>query len=936
VRFLICAAALFFISGVVCADPPAAGPPAKPASLADALKALPTQSLPQDTLILTVGAEVIRPSRLLLQAPVPNTNIDAYGNVLPPPPDTSTVNGILTIYNRTWQTFGKVAAVAPTKMTVLNVDPQALSQIDPIGLSRGDAMKILLGSLSNTQWQELSSGGLGINELNDTQSALFRAAVRTPMKIVPSTDFWNPPFGQPGFDYKQYQQNYESQVQTLTQDMLSGARLEAHLATMYLLPVTNNGNTQEWMDEAGNPGMPGVYQISSIDNDDSNSNPLSSLVRADLPNTLKPGSLNWNIRPLGATVALDGVKTVDDLVNRIARATGLELYCDPHYASRSVLVMDTTGRPQRARDLLQALCVCLCGAWRQVGPAYVLTDDIQGVAARRALLKEMTNAWTHNLSTQSSAANDNMVDKNWFKSLHFLPGDPNALSADQMKAMEDKAAGPQNGSDWLDMNFSQIPASAQAILKAQVGQYGSNNSNSDFAKVAAALGPDYKMNADLQVRVFLDVASIGLVALDQGSYYNDISLHKQNSGRIDPAPSPAGKTSGPVTFSGTVGALCAPRDATEARAVVDKMAAMGLHLLYCDAFANGKAYVPNSAIPTDAAQASVLPAAIEEGKAKGVSVVAVIDAFAWGSGDPKTRLNPLPPGFAEDETITLESASDALRERAADQNSAPYMATPVVVQWVSPADPRVQGTLAQIVGAVARIPGLAGLAFEDTAPPSYLSKPNFYDQQSLPLGYGPEARLAFLRAHHADPIDFGDEDNNLSVWVGSGIGSSFVQLDIPSFDQYGQFTSLQPAWDTTRKQADVSAMVRLYGTARSANPGLPLFLRSSGFDSSFLPWSKPDQVADVANSNGFDPSHAAPGTQFVMPWAMVRNNASILSFVFPYLTNLFSKEKTPPVLIFDLASDPSPDGPVRDLEVISEHVSFTKTSAKPVNGSPHP
>jgi hypothetical protein len=114
---------------------------------------------------------------------------------------------------------------------------------------------------------------------------------------------------------------------------------------------------------------------------------------ARVPSRAKPSQLAFDAPALDVRVSLVGAQTVDDLVGRVAKATGLELFADQRVGRLPVW---TKGNAARAGDLLEALARAITGAWRQVTPAapgtnrpvYVLADDVVGIGVRYARLWE--------------------------------------------------------------------------------------------------------------------------------------------------------------------------------------------------------------------------------------------------------------------------------------------------------------------------------------------------------------------------------------------------------------------------------------------------------------------------------------------------------------------------------------------------------------------
>ena len=129
-------------------------PAAKPYTLADALSG----SSPSPGVVLAVGAAERR---------------------LPPdttsPKTGATLNQIAAAFGLIARRFGSVTALAPPTMTLINADPKNPDLFQD--LDDGDKFKIFAASLTQTQWQALTSErGIGLSDLSDSrQRAMFSA-----------------------------------------------------------------------------------------------------------------------------------------------------------------------------------------------------------------------------------------------------------------------------------------------------------------------------------------------------------------------------------------------------------------------------------------------------------------------------------------------------------------------------------------------------------------------------------------------------------------------------------------------------------------------------------------------------------------------------------------------------------------------------------------
>jgi hypothetical protein len=69
------------------------------------------------------------------------------------------------------------------------------------------------------------------------------------------------------------------------------------------------------------------------------------------------------------------------------------VYADPRYGYEYVLVAGDLKSAHPAIDLMQALALCVAGTWRRVGPAFVLTDDREGIGAWQQFLSDVVSGW---------------------------------------------------------------------------------------------------------------------------------------------------------------------------------------------------------------------------------------------------------------------------------------------------------------------------------------------------------------------------------------------------------------------------------------------------------------------------------------------------------------------------------------------------------------
>ncbi|MES2464349.1 MAG: hypothetical protein V4671_27630, partial [Armatimonadota bacterium] len=147
---------------------------------------------------------------------------------------------------------------------------------------------------------------------------------------------------------------------------------------------------------------------------------------------------------------------------------------------------------------------------------------------------------------------------------------------------------------------------------------------------------------------------------------------------------------------------------------------------------------------------------------------------------------------------------------------------------------------------LASVPGLAGIALSDTAPPGYgpfhEKSDDWYTglQDSGDFGYSPEMRLAFLRQEGYDPIDLSLTGTEL-FWGGSANLPFFPSKEVPL---HTTFLVPQPdgstrpnlkglpaeRWSAFRRERNEHLLGSLYQKIWKAVPNLPLMMaeRSAG------------------------------------------------------------------------------------------------------------
>jgi hypothetical protein len=130
--------------------------------------------------------------------------------------------------------------------------------------------------------------------------------------------------------------------------------------------------------------------------------------------------------------------------------------------------------------------------------------------------------------------------------------------------------------------------------------------------------------------------------------------------------------------------------------------------------------------------------------------------------------------------------------------------------------------------ALAKTPGLAGLALRDTAAPGYAMPPKGAPRDQRDgrndFGYTDALRLACLRAEGVDPVDID--------WEYTTVGRT--PLTLPFFDDLlpdgrrrpSSSATLRTAWNGVRAKANLAALAPLHAAlAKTAPAGFPVWMR---------------------------------------------------------------------------------------------------------------
>ncbi len=519
-------------------------------------------------------------------------------------------------------------------------------------------------------------------------------------------------------------------------------------------------------------------------------------VRADVPNAPKKGQLDLASPVFRALVPLTGLRTVHDVFTRIAQMTHVELYADAREEKKTLTIVGTTPFVP-ASDLMRAVALCLTATFRQVGPAFLLTDDVVGVGTRRQLWREFSDDAAALREAALEAAGDKLSAGH---SLMELSGTKNPLTmtadqqakADQVLKADGFLVDPGVRLDDL------TPAQQQALLNtAPISVPG-----------VGTYKPDLTRTVQLQespVTELLVPSLDGPVRMRPGLVFlfqSGASMRKSISDMAgdDPPAPPPGTTTAPLPalFAAIPRRALLVAPGADLKVSAAAMGALHLNQLWVPVFYGG-AFHPDA-----------LNAALAAAKGTGVAVYSVLDLLDGGEASPI-----VPDVTILSETSVQAAARRTRRTAIRDAGAGTVSSAARPPLYVSPFNSVLRDALRTAVTALAANPDVAGLVWRATDPPGYdLPEQEDYFDTNYQLGYTPGARLAFLRRYHADPLDVYSTERH-----------SDADTSLPNFDDPVLDGQLNAEWRHFRAERDVTLLRGLYDAASAAGKAPAILIR---------------------------------------------------------------------------------------------------------------
>ena len=478
---------------------------------------------------------------------------------------------------------------------------------------------------------------------------------------------------------------------------------------------------------------------------------------------MKPADLNYNAPALQVLIPITDLKTVGDLIARIAQQTRIELYCDPHYEKQRLTWVASGVAAASASELLRAVAFCAAGTYRKVGTAFVLTEDLQGVGTRRRMIQDFEDECDAQRQKALREGIAKFTASSAPKSLK-LSGfdDPMALSAEQEKEWQKPKAAVTDffNHQLLDEEsfpFEKLTSTQQAAIRdweAYEKKVQERDKGTEWGKYQ----PDFDQNVHVQRSFSAQMLINGKYAAsteyshDLGPLFAPHSAASAIPSAWKKAMRGASAWPDPVKSLPRRAVICKPYTKAEVDASLARIAALGFNQMWLVVFEKGRARIPGTGFPLDPAcdpKVDILAYAIAEGKKKGLTVCPVVDVLAWGMDAPKDACLLTLRGEDSAQSARRRFRVDALTASPEAQWVAPAKKAALsAALYVDPTLPETQKALTGLFQALSAHAGIQDYVCLNLNPPGFARDSSFIEGDAPShrdgMGYNTGLRLAFL------------------------------------------------------------------------------------------------------------------------------------------------------------------------------------------------
>lgn len=479
-----------------------------------------------------------------------------------------------------------------------------------------------------------------------------------------------------------------------------------------------------------------------------------------VPARKKPSELDPAAPFLNANVPLVGVKTVAELVARIAQTTKVPLYADQRIAKLTVSVRGTSAR---AGDLVQALCWAVGGAVRRISDnkesVYLLTEQV-GLKEQANPLSAMMPAITGMMQNQKEAERRAVAARVRLIRQRTLEALPRGTGSELGESLW-RIAEAKPGANGNEVPLGQLPPELQKRITESYN--GMNRAISAIPEntpgfVKPEVAPLTHANCVQDVVAELVAPTLGGVA----------TLTSADAGEIHPEnPVPAPPPAAALPDSLKVRALWVELPETDAQsaALIAAATERGLTELR----------VP---VPFGKEKALATLAAAAKGK---VGVVAVLSPLEpTGESSPRDRSwlgQSFPEWFANPSSQKMVSELPPQLK--------PLMGRMLGQDYVTPEGADVP-SFVQRVKAMLALPGVTGYGLERLAAPGYREARGAMSEGAMFFwqgGASPGERVAFVKDQSYDPAELGGFSFT-DIFSGGGIRTAWTKRTTARSDAF--------------------------------------------------------------------------------------------------------------------------------------------------------
>ena len=573
------------------------------------------------------------------------------------------------------------------------------------GLPRHVKVLYLLTTLNAEQWDAVTGPGLGIDQLTKDQRAVFTSLMPKPFKISSFT-----------VDSKGDPITSEPPAE-LSEADVQATRLHVDRCLQFMTPIIGQPNSLTQRDTAHDFGPPGTRVVERESSDDYHKQDSFGVqIRQTVPNKAKKSDLDYRSNRFEGTISLLPSEKLSDLLGRIGKATGTEIWADLRVGNRSFTAI---GETAPISSVLKMIALSVTGTYRRVGPAFILTSDLEGMGTRKLKIAEYDGALNDKVFAQEQKWRSEIFKSGHLHQVKFRGDDP-LNPSDALVAKIDKGTPSQQ----VKITGSDLNPALRQFFDRQNKMYSTQQVTADGAIVESEFEFSFILPSGEHTRA--DNESLG-----QSSMF----AMQSDTQFVNRYPSVERLEVSKVTFRFPLGMNA--QTAEEAEAVISLAAKYQLKEVWIHTLSK-----------------EALAAALKSGAANSIRVGLLFQPFALESSNDLD---------SADRNILGETAPQAEEHRKAssDFEKVKSHGRPFETRLggLSPISSNYQDRAQRII-ELANTKGLEGLHVVDPTPSgyagprvTYMSFPPSLFLELGNLGYADDLRLQFIRLRQVDPID---------------------------------------------------------------------------------------------------------------------------------------------------------------------------------------